>query len=533
MKEYDAVIIGGGHNGLVCANYMARAGLSVKVFEMRPVIGGACVTEEIAEGYHGSTLAYSLGQMPAQIIEELKLKDFGLELIKQKSGAISLLPEGRHLIITDDHKETHAQISKFSTRDADAHLSFRQEIQECYQVLQRFRQDRPPNYRGGIGEIMEFFKTGQKFRRLSVAQKEKIMNIMTMSLGDYLDLWFESEEVKGFYAAFGVIGNFVHPYSAGSAFALLSHLSDLNGKSMQVKGGMGNLGQALAESAKAQGVEIQTDARVEEVVTDISDNKNRSGLTYGIKLENGEFIKAKRVIANCTPYILFNDLLKAEHLPSGFLKRMRKYKYSSGSLKINLALSELPEFTSLTSQNIKPEFYNRPINICPSLNYAERAFHDGRIRGFARKPIISMVIHSIADKTLAPDGHYVASLLCQHFNKNLPDELTWPTIRDEAVEDVFDVISHYAPNFRNAVLHHQVITPQDLEKTYGFTGGDLHHGAMQLNQMFSYRPAAKFADYRTPVKDLYLCGAGAHPGGGVSGLPGMLCAREVLKDSAQ
>lgn len=532
MKEYDAVIIGAGHNGLVCANYLARAGLSVKVFEKMEQVGGACITEDIAEGYRNSTLAYTLNQMARKIIDELQLENHGLELLRHKSGAISLLPEGRHLMISDDARETHAEISKFSVKDADAHLAFRQELQEIYQILQRFRQDRPPNYRGGIPEIMEFLKAGQKFRRLKIAQKEKIMNIMTMSLGDYLDMWFESDEVKGFYTSFGIIGNFVHPYSAGGAFSLLNHMESLNGTAHHVKGGMGALSDALAAAAKAKGVEIQTSNPVAEVVTDVSDGKNRSGLTYGIKLENGEFIKTKRVIANCTPYILYNNLLRADHLPTGFLKRMQSYKYASGTMKINVALSQLPKFTSFASQSPKPEMFNRPINICPSLNYAERAFHDGRIRGFARKPVVSMMIHSIADKTLAPEGHYVASIMCQHYNIKLPDELKWETLKDEAVEDVFDMMNTYAPNFKSSVLHTQVITPEELEKTYSLTGGDINHGAMQLNQMFSFRPAAKFADYRTPIKDLYLCGAGAHPGGGVSGLPGMLCASEVLKDAS-
>lgn len=533
MKEYDAVIIGGGHNGLVCANYLAMAGLSVKVFERREIVGGGCITEALAEGYKCSTLAYSLGQMTQKIIDELDLKTHGLELIRQRPGAISLLPEGRHLMITDDARETHAEISKFSTKDADAHLAFRSEIQDCAQALQSFRQDRPPNYRGGMTEIFDFFKTGQKFRRLNVTQKEKIMNIMTMSLGDYLDMWFESEEVKGFYTAFGTIGNFVHPYAAGSAFALLTHMGDLNGNSYQVKGGMGAVTKSLADAAKSRGVEIQTDAEVEEVVTESSDGLNRSGLTYGVKLKNGEFVKSRRVIANCTPYILYNDLIRHDHLPTGFFKRMQNYKYVSGSLKINVALSELPKFSSFSAQNPKADVFNRPINICPSINYAERAFHDGRIRGFSRKPVVSMMIHSIADKSLAPDGHYVVSLLCQHFNRKLPDDLKWDTVKDEAAEDVFEIVNSYAPNFKSSMLHHQVITPLDMEKTYGFTGGDIHHGAMQLNQMFSFRPAAKFADYRTPIQDLYMCGAGAHPGGGVSGLPGMLCAREVLKDAVK
>ena len=528
-KNYDIAVIGGGHNGLVCANYLARAGLSVAVFEGRDQVGGCCTTDEILPEYRNSTLAYSLNQFDKDVEQDLHLAHHGLKTLKRRTGAISLLPDGRYLSIGAAPQDNHAEIAKFSEKDADAHLAFRQELDECAYILRRYMQRRAPNFSGGMNEIWDFFKAGRRFRRLSVSRKEKLMNLMTMSLGDYLDLWFDHDAIKGFYSAFGLLGNYVHPYASGSAYSLLQNLGEIDGNARYVEGGMGALSSALVKSAESKGVEIFTGSSVQEVLTDTDQDRP---VGHGIKLSDGRFIRAKRVVANCTPSVLYTQLLGEQNLPAGFLKRMRNYKYSSGTLKINVAMKDLPKFTALTSRGDQSVFLNRPINICPSLEYAERAFHDGRIRGFARRPVISMSIPTLSDPSLAPEGHHVASIMCQHYGFNLPDDLEWSNIVDEAVDDVFDLLESHAPGFRDLVVGHTAVTPREMEAKFGLTGGDIYHGAMQLNQMFAFRPAAQFADYRTPVENLYICGAGAHPGGGVTGLPGKLCAAEVLKDAA-
>lgn len=536
MSEFDVVIIGAGHNGLTCAGYLARAGVKVKVVERRPIVGGAAVTQEFYPGYKNSTLSYVVSLLNPKVIKDLELERFGLELIKRESGMFSVLPEGRHLIISRDQQETYEQISKFSKKDAEAHLEFEREIDELAMIFRKIAMERPPNANGNWSELWGAIKTGNRLRKLSRNHQQKLIDIMTLSLGEYLDRWFESDEVKGYYAGDGSIGCFVHPYASGTAYNLLHHafgkINDQLGSWWHSKGGMGAITQAMKASAEAYGADIQTDAPVKSVVLDRGDEASNPSQACGIELEDGTVIKAKKVIANCTPYVLFCQLLDMGDVPGEFGQRMHKYRYGSGSMRVNVALSELPKLTALKGSERGETQLNRSVNFTPSIRYLEKAYHDARVRGFARQPFISMNIPTLLDDSLAPQGHHVASLFCQHFNPNLPDDLDWDAVKDEAVDAIFEVIQEHAPNFRESIIGYEALSPKDLEKEYGLTGGDIFHGAMQLNQLYSSRPALGHADYRMPVKNLYLCGAGAHPGGGVTGVPGMLCAKEVMKDKA-
>jgi len=533
-KTYDAVIIGAGHNGLTCAGYLARAGLSVKIIERRDIVGGAAVTEEFHPGFRNSTCSHIVGALNDDVVRDLELNRFGMELIKREAGVISALSDGRHLIISDDDTQNDIEISKFSKKDAENYKLFSAELDEIAKLLRPLVENRPLNIGGGWPELWSALKTGNRFRKLKTESQETLLTFMTTSIGDYLDSWFESNEIKGLFAGGGLTGSMMHPYNSGSAYMLLHwHLGHTDGKQgawYHAKGGMGNITQAMAKSAEAYGVDIETGITVKELIIDTDVKSQRTGKTTGVVLDDGRLIKAKIVIANCTPKILFTQLMDSKLLPASFEKRVQNYKYGSGTFRVNVALSELPDITSLKSLDDPAQIMKRSIIISPSIEYMEHAYRDARIRGFARKPSISMNIPTLLDDSLAPEGQHIASLLCQHFNAILPDNLDWDQIKDEATDAVLDTINAVAPNFRDTVLGIQALSPKDLENEYSLTGGDLFHGAMHLDQIYTLRPAAGYADYRMPVQNLYLCGAGAHPGGGVSGLPGKLSAQEILKD---
>jgi len=536
MEKHDVVIIGAGHNGLTCAGYLARAGLKVKVLEKRSIVGGAAVTEEFYPGFKNSTCSYVVGTLSPKVIKDLELERFGLKLIERESGMFSALPNGRHLVISRNQVNNHIEISKFSKKDADIHEAFQDNLDELALSFRQMAEERPPNLGGGLLELWNTLKLGNKLRKLSPEQQENLIQIMTMSIGDYLDMWFESDEVKGYYAGDSSIGNMSHPYASGSAYMLLHHsfgnINNKIGSWWHAKGGMGSITQSMAKSAKAYGADIETGVAVKEVmIENVSNNGSPQATAKGVILEDGREIHADIVAANCTPHILFLKLMDSSLLPTRFEKRMQKYRYSSGSLRINVALSELPQFTSLKGIEDAEKNICRSINISPSIDYIGKAFYDAKVRGFARKPFVSMNIPSLIDDSLAPEGHHVASLFCQHFNYNLPDDLNWEHVKDEAVDNAIEAINQVAPNFRDSILSIQSFSPVDLEREFSLTGGDIFHGALHLDQLYSMRPASGFADYHTPVKGLYLCGAGAHPGGGVSGIPGRLSAKEIIKDS--
>ncbi len=533
MATYDVVIIGAGHNGLTCAGYLARAGLKVKVLEKRHIVGGAAVTEEFHPGFRNSICSYVVSVLSPFVIKELELERYGMELMKRAGGMMSALPDGRHLILGESAEKDRSEISKFNPKDVEAHEKFIAELEELALIFREIAEKRPPNFGGGLQELWRNLKLGNKLRKYSAEQYQNIIEIMTCSIGDYLDNRFEGEEIKGLYAGDGSTGNFLHPYAPISALNILHHeYGNINGQSgawWHCKGGMGGITQAMLKSAEAYGVEVETDAPVKELI--IEHKAGKDDEAKGVILEDGRSIKAHRVVANCTAHILFTKLINSDTLPESFSNHIKKFRYKSGSLRMNVALSELPRISSLSGWENQEEEMKRSIFVSPSIRYMENAYHDARVRGFASQPLVSMNIPSLIDDSLAPEGQHVASLFCQHFNPDLPKDLDWDHIKYEAAEAVIDAVSSIAPNFRDSILGMQVLSPKDLEQEFSLTGGDIFHGSMHLDQIYSMRPAIKYSDYRTPIQNLYMCGSGTHPGGSVSGIPGRLSAKEIIKDA--
>ena len=524
---YDVVVIGAGHNGLTCAGYLARAGLKVKVVERRGVVGGAAVTEEFHPGFRNSVCSYVVSLLNPRIIEELELARFGLTILDRPGGSFCALPDGQHLWLSRDGDIARRESAKFSNQDGEAYGAFDREIASLAEILRDVVENPAPNLGGGLTDLWQALKLGNRLRRLSVEQQGALAELITMSVGDYLDRWFDSDPIKGAFGFEGIVGNMVSPYHPGTAYVLLHHaFGQVNGRTAawgHARGGMGAITQAMARSAEHRGVEIEVSAPVKEIVLT---DKSRA---EGVVLADGRVIKARAVAANTNPKLLYLQLLDPAVLPETFRRRMEGWRCRSGTFRMNVALSEMPRFASLDGGDDAAKL-NGTIDICPSLAYMERAYDDAKVGGWAREPIISMCLPSTLDDSLAPDGRHVMSLFCQHFNPDLPDGRSWDEVKDEVADLIIDTVDRYAPNLKRSILARQVLSPLDLEREFGLIGGDIFHGALHLDQLFSLRPAAGHADYRMPIKGLYLCGSGAHPGGGVSGLPGHNAAREILRD---
>lgn len=522
----DVLIVGAGHNGLVAAGRLARSGLKVSVVDRRTVVGGAAVTEEFHPGYRNSVASYVVSLLSPGVIRELELERHGLTILDRPSGSFCPQPDGRHLLVSRDPALARREIAKFSKADAEAWEAFEEEICVMGETLRGLAQETPPNLAGTWRDLFTALRLGNRLRGLSRARQQNLAELMTMSIGDYLDRWFESDPVKGNYGYEGVIGNFVGPYHQGSAYVLLHHVfGEVNGKTGawgHARGGMGAITKAMASSAEERGVHIELGNGARELIIE-------NGRAAGAVLDDGRAVRARAVAGACNPKLLFLRLMDPDLLPRDFRRRIEGWRCRSGTFRMNVALEELPRFASLDGERDE-EFLTGSINIAPSLEYLDRAYLDARARGWAREPVISMCIPSLLDDTLAPAGHHVASLFCQHFNPDLPGGRTWDDVKDEAADLVIETVDRYAPNFKASIVGRQALSPLDLERDFGLVGGDIFHGALHLDQIYSLRPAAGYADYRSPVPGLYLCGSGAHPGGGVSGLPGMNAAREMLRD---
>jgi phytoene dehydrogenase-like protein len=525
VSQYDVLIVGGGHNGLVCACYLAGAGLKVRVLERRGVVGGAAFTEEFAPGFRNSGAAYTVSLLNPKVIRDLRLAEHGLRIVERPFSNFLPLPDGRSFRLGGSTEQTQQELMRFSRRDAERLPDYYRMIEIAAEVLRKLVLETPPNLGGGWRDWLAALRLGYDLHGLGRAAQRDLWEVMTRSAGDLLDGWFESEPIKAAFGFDSQVGHFDSPYAPGSAYVLLHHaFGEVNGKRGiwgHALGGMGAITQAMAKEAEARGVTITLDAEVKNVVV-------RAGQVTGVQLADGTELRAGMVAANVNPKLLYLHLLEPQVLDSEFRNRMERWKNASGSFRMNVALSELPDFTSAPGTAVQAH-HSAGIIMAPSLGYMERAFFDARTEGYSRQPIVEMLIPSTVDKSLAPEGCHVASLFCQHFNPILPHG-DWDSVKDAAADKVIETVNAYAPNFKASILARKIRSPLDLEREFGMLGGDIFHGALTPDQLFAARPMLGYADYRSPVRGLYLCGSGAHPGGGVTGAPGHNAAREILRD---
>ncbi len=524
------VIIGAGHNGLVCAFYLAKAGHKVTVLEKRDVVGGAAVTEEFHPGFRNSAAAYTVSLLNPKVIADLDLHRHGLKIVEREILNFMPTEDGRYLKIGPGL--TKSEIAKFSNRDAEAYDAYGAELDMLADLLRGEILETPPNATSGRGlfaalpELWRAGKLGRKMAKLPLAQQQKVIDIFTKSAGDYLDGWFESAPIKAILGFDGVVGNYVSPYSPGSAYVLLHHcFGEVNGKKGiwgHAIGGMGAITQAMAKAATEAGATIRTSAGIRRVIT------GKLGVT-GVETDTGEVISADAIASSLNPNLLFTRLIAPEALPPEFLTHMQNWKSGSGTFRMNVALKELPSFTCLPGRE-RAAHHTAGIVIAPSLRYMEQAYFDARTQGWSTNPIVEMLIPSTLDDSLAPKGQHVASLFCQHVAPTLPDGKNWDDYREKVADIMIAAVDKQAPGFKKSVIARQIHSPLDLERKFGLIGGDIFHGALGLDQIYSARPMLGYANYRAPIKGLYMCGSGTHPGGGVTGAPGHNAAREMIKD---
>jgi phytoene dehydrogenase-like protein len=525
-KQYDAIIIGGGHNGLTCACYLAAAGMKVRVVERRHVVGGAAVTEEFHPGFRNSTASYTVSLLNPKIINDLKLYENGLKVLERPISNFLPFPDNSYLKIGGGQAATQKEVAKYSKRDAERLPDYYAMLDKVADVLRSLLLETPPNVGGGLGDLVRALQAGAKLKKLSMPERRDLLDLFSKSAGDVLDHWFESDQIKAAFGFDAIVGNFASPYTPGSAYVLLHHVfGEVNGKRGiwgHAVGGMGAITQAMAKVAVERGVEISIDSPVAQVNVE-------GGCTTGVTLESGEKISARSVVSNLNPKLLYLQLIDANDLDADFVSRMQAYKCGSATMRLNVALSELPDFTALPGKNMQ-QHHQSGIIMAPSLNMMEQAFFDAKTNGWSREPVIEMLIPSTVDDSLAPAGKHVASLFCQHFSPQLPNGKSWDDCREQAADAIIDTVNRYAPNFKASVLGRMVLSPLDLERKFGLIGGDIFHGALNLDQLYSARPILGHGDYRGALKNLYLCGSGTHPGGGVTGVPGHNAAREIIKD---
>jgi phytoene dehydrogenase-like protein len=521
--RYDAIIIGAGHNGLVTACYLAKAGRRVLVLERRPIVGGACVTEEVFPGFKVSTAAYVNSLFRPEIIKDLKLHDHGFALLERLPASFSPFLDGRYLMMGGDKELTHKEISKFSTRDAENYPKYEAMLERVADVLEPTLVQRPPNLlRPGIKDLWRMFKLGRAFQRMGTAMSEAI-EVLTGPARTILDRWFESEQLKATLATDAIIGAMAAPSMPGTAYVLFHHvMGETNGKRgvwAYVKGGMGGLTQALASVARSLSVEIKMEADVRQILI-------KDGYATGVALANGDEFFAPVVASNADANITFNKLMDNRLLPPDFAEAINRIDYDSASLKVNVALSELPSFRALPGHEPGPQ-HRGTVHLCPDQDYIERAYDDAKYGRPSADPVLECTLPSAVDPSVAPPGKHLMSMFIQYAPYKLR-EGTWDERKEKFADRCFDILEEYAPGFKKSVIGRQVISPLDLERTFSLTGGNIFQGAMTLNQLFLLRPVVGWAGYRTPIRGLFLCGAAAHPGGGVIGAAGWNAAREIL-----
>ena len=521
-------MIGAGHNGLVCAAYLAAAGLDVHIVERRSVLGGAAVTEEFHPGFRNSVASYAVGLLNPTVIDDLDLARHGLEIRFRPQSNFFPLSDRESLSFFNDARETQNEIARFSKHDAAIYPEYDARLNDVGDLVQALMGRTPPNLGGGLASILSVLSASRHAHRAGTRVQRDAIALFTLSAAEYLGRFFENDHVKAAFAFDAVVGSLVSPFTPGTAYVLLHHVvgstNGVRGAWGHAVGGMGSITQAMAKACLERGVSIDRNAAVTAVEVDQSRAKC-------VRLADGSSIEARAIVANVEPKRLLHGLVGADQLDDDVNTQVKHYKTASGTLRMNVALAELPRFTC------RPEpgaHHGSGIVIGPTLDYLDQAFRDVRMFGFSKQPIIEMLIPSTIDDSLAPAGRHVASLFCQHFARqgslDSSEAIDWDTERNRAADSVFATIDAYAPNFSSSVIARDVLTPLDLERRFGLTDGDILHGRLSLDQLWVNRPFAGHADYRMPIKGLYLCGSGAHPGGGVTGLPGRNAAREITKD---
>ena len=524
MNSYDIILIGGGHNGLVASCYLAKSGLKTLVLERREVVGGAAITTEIHPRFRCSSLAHSAAPLFSHIVKDLALSRHGLEIVTPPVRVLALSPDDRSLCIYSDTGETIREITPWSARDAQSYPEFLKSFARIGKVLSPLLSTTPPAIeKPGVSELWNLGKLGRSFRGLGKKDAYRLLRWGPMAVADLVSEWFETELLRATVAARGIFGGFAGPWSAGTSTGLLWQAA-MDGWAIApsefVKGGMGALTEALASAAKQAGVEIRTGAAVEKIET-TEEKASR------VLLKSGEEISARAIVSSADPRTTFLNLIDPVSLDPSFLLKIRNYRSKGVSAKINLALSGLPSFKGLAGE-AETKLSGR-IHIGPDIDYLERAFDEAKYGNYSRAPYLDITIPSLTEPGLAPSGAHVMSVYVQYAPFELKDG-DWNSRRDEFADGVVDALTAYAPNLKELTLARQVITPLDLQEDYGLSGGHIHHGEQSLDQFFTFRPVIGWAQYRTPIKGLYLCGAGTHPGGGVSGGPGANAAREIIKD---
>ncbi len=522
-SQYDAIVVGGGHNGLVNAAYLARAGKKVLVLERRHVLGGAAVTEEVFPGFHFSVCSYVVSLLRPEIIRELDLPRHGLEILPL-DGTFTPMPNGDYLWRMGDHARTRREIYRHSPLDAEAYDEYAKAMVDIARFVKPILSMVPPDPLSfdlaGLGRL---WRLGQRFRGLSRSDQHNLVQLMTMSAADLLDQWFETDVLKATMSASGIIGTFLGVRSPGTAYVLLHHyMGEIDGAFRSwgfSRGGTGAISLAIAGAAREAGAEIRIEAPVVRI-------KVAGGRAVGVVLEGGEEIAARAVISSADPHVTFVKLCEPGVLDAEFLEEVRRYKFRGSSGKVNLALDGLPDFKSLPGAG---PHLRGAISISPSVEYMERAYDEAKYGAFSRRPYIDIVIPSLTDPSVAPPGKHVLSCFVQYAPYKLK-EGTWDQKREAFGDTVIETVAEHAPNLKKLILHRQVLTPLDLEREWSLTEGNIFQGELSLEQLFFLRPVAGWARYRTPVRNLYMCGSATHPGGGIMGAPGRIAALEILKD---
>jgi phytoene dehydrogenase-like protein len=522
-KKYDAIVIGGGHNGLTAAAYLAKAEKNVLVLESRHIVGGAAVTEEIYPGFKYTVYSYVVSLLPPRIIQELQLTKHGLHILPLE-GAFTPTEDGDYIASYPDEDDTLDEIRRHSKRDADIYPTFSNMMYDLARAVRPILTMVPPDLvNPGLAGLRTLREFGSHLKSLGKEKFHWLTKIMTMSACDFLNEWFETDVLVATQAQIGLIGTFLGPKSPGTAYVLLHYyLGELDGASSEwgfQRGGTGGVSEAIASAARSFGAEIRCNSPVEQVII-------KNGQAVGVALENGDEISGKTIISGCDPKVTFRKLVDRKELPTDFVDAIDKLKYRGSSGKVNLALDGLPEFPAMQDQALIRAMQE----ICPSIDYLERAYDDAKYGGFSKRPLLGCIIPSTVDPSMAPPGKHVMSIFVQYASYEMPDYGDRDQQREAFGNAVINTLAEFAPNIKDLILHKQVITPWDIEQTVGITEGNISHGELMIDQLFFMRPVPGWAKYRTPIRNYYQCGSGTHPGGGITGSPGRMAVAEILKD---